>query len=198
MTYFILLQKITAIVFLLIFFLGRFLWSFIKGKRVKTNVSNGIVNGRFWITLVVYVLLPLVLIFNLFGFLDTTTFSSNRLLVYLVYIIGLSLSICGIVLMFLARLHRERDWGFMGDNAGDILFTQGIYSITRHPYYIGAIFLGLGIYFVLNSWLILFMFPVILFVKNVIKSEDKFLYEKFQNKWNGYRQKVGIFPFIRF
>ena len=195
MTYFILLQKITAIVFLLIFFLGRFLWSFIKGKRVKTNVSNGIVNGRFWITLVVYVLLPLVLIFNLFGFLDTTTFSSNRLLVY---IIGLSLSICGIVLMFLARLHRERDWGFMGDNAGDILFTQGIYSITRHPYYIGAIFLGLGIYFVLNSWLILFMFPVILFVKNVIKSEDKFLYEKFQNKWNGYRQKVGIFPFIRF
>ena len=195
MTYFILLQKITVIVFLLIFFAGRFFWSFIKGKRVKTNVSNGIVNGRFWITLVVYVLLPLVLIFNLFGFLDTTTFSSNRLLVY---IIGLSLSICGIVLMFLARLHRERDWGFMGDNAGDILFTQGIYSITRHPYYIGAIFLGLGIYLVLNSWLILFMFPVILFVKNVIKSEDKFLYEKFQDKWNAYRQKVGTFPFIRF
>ena len=195
MTYFILLQKITVIVFLLIFFAGRFFWSFIKGKRVKTNVSNGIVNGRFWITLVVYVLLPLVLIFNLFGFLDTTTFSSNRLLVY---IIGLSLSICGIVLMFLARLHREMDWGFMGDNAGDILFTQGIYSITRHPYYIGAIFLGLGIYLVLNSWLILFMFPVILFVKNVIKSEDKFLYEKFQDKWNAYRQKVGTFPFIRF
>ena len=195
MTYFILLQKITVIVFLLIFFAGRFFWSFIKGKRVKTNVSNGIVNGRFWITLVVYVLLPLILIFNLFGFLDTTTLSSNRLLVY---IIGLSLSICGIVLMFLARLHRERDWGFMGDNAGDILFTQGIYSITRHPYYIGAIFLGLGIYLVLNSWLILFMFPVILFVKNVIKNEDKFLFEKFQNKWNAYRQKVGTFPFIRF
>jgi len=195
MTYFILLQKITVIVFLLIFFAGRFFWSFIKGKRVKTNVSNGIVNGRFWITLVVYVLLPLILIFNLFGFLDTTTLSSNRLLVY---IIGLSLSICGIVLMFLARLHREMDWGFMGDNAGDILFTQGIYSITRHPYYIGAIFLGLGIYLVLNSWLILFMFPVILFVKNVIKNEDKFLFEKFQNKWNAYRQKVGTFPFIRF
>jgi len=159
MTYFILLQKITVIVFLLIFFAGRFFWSSIKGKRVKTNVSDGIVNGRFWITLIVYMLLPLILVFNLFGFLDTTTFSSNRLLVY---IIGLSLSICGIVLMFLARLHRERDWGFMGDNAGDILFTQGIYSITRHPYYIGAIFLGLGIYLVLNSWLILFMFPVIL------------------------------------
>jgi len=195
MTYFILLQKITVIVFLLIFFAGRFFWSSIKGKRVKTNVSDGIVNGRFWITLIVYMLLPLILVFNLFGFLDTTTFSSNRLLVY---IIGLSLSICGIVLMFLARLHRERDWGFMGDNAGDILFTQGIYSITRHPYYIGAIFLGLGIYLVLNSWLILFMFPVILFVKNVIKSEDKFLYEKFQDKWNAYRQKVGTFPFIRF
>ena len=195
MTYFILLQKITVIVFLLIFFAGRFFWSSIKGKRVKTNVSDGIVNGRFWITLIVYMLLPLILVFNLFGFLDTTTFSSNRLLVY---IIGLSLSICGIVLMFLARLHRERDWGFMGDNAGDILFTQGIYSITRHPYYIGAIFLGLGIYLVLNSWLILFMFPVILFVKNVIKNEDKFLFEKFQNKWNAYRQKVGTFPFIRF
>ena len=195
MTYFILLQKITVIVFLLIFFAGRFFWSSIKGKRVKTNVSDGIVNGRFWITLIVYMLLPLILVFNLFGFLDTTTFSSNRLLVY---IIGLSLSICGIVLMFLARLHREMDWGFMGDNAGDILFTQGIYSITRHPYYIGAIFLGLGIYLVLNSWLILFMFPVVLFVKNVIKNEDKFLYEKFQDKWNAYRQKVGTFPFIRF
>src|SRR3989338_7033231 len=85
MTYFILLQKITVIVFLLIFFAGRFFWSFIKGKRVKTNVSNGIVNGRFWITLVVYVLLPLLFIFNLFVFLYNIIFFSQPTSVFLFF-----------------------------------------------------------------------------------------------------------------
>jgi len=86
----------------------------------------------------------------------------------------------------------------MGDDTGTTLFTQGVYSITRHPYYVGAVLLGLGVYLILNSWLILTMFPVLLFVSKVIKKEDAFLYDKFDGKWVNYKKHVGIIPFLSF
>ena len=86
----------------------------------------------------------------------------------------------------------------MGDDTGNILFTKGVYSITRHPYYMGALFLAVGVYLVLNSWLILTMFPVFLFVSKVIKKEDDFLFDKFDGEWMNYKKHVGIIPFLDF
>ncbi len=80
--------------------------------------------------------------------------------------------------------------------AGEVLFTKGIYGVTRHPYYVGAILVGLGIYLILNSWFILIMLPIILFVNKVIKKEDQYLFEKFKDEWKNYKNKVGIIPFV--
>lgn len=189
---FVFFQKITAIFFLFLFFNGRIFWTYFKGKRKKANVSSEIVSGRFWITLIIYGLLPTALILNLFDLSEMTDLNYG----FPIYLIGVLLAVCGIILMYLARMHRQKDWGFMGDISGEILFTQGVYSITRHPYYVGAFFLGIGVYFMLNSWLVLCMFPVLFFLKNVIRNEDEFLFKKFQNEWVVYKQKTGIIPFF--
>lgn len=191
---FVFFQKITAVFFLLIFFGGRIFWTYLKGKRKKVNVSSEIVGGRFWITLIIYALLPTALILNLFDLFEITGFKFYS---FPIFLIGVLLSVCGIILMYLARMHRQKDWGFMGDDSGEILFTQGVYSITRHPYYIGAVIVGVGAYLILTSWFVLCMFPVFLFINKVINNEDKFLLKKFKNEWIAYKQKTGAVPFLK-
>ena len=98
--------------------------------------------------------------------------------------------------MFWTRLYRKTDWGFMGDDVGTILFTKGPYAITRHPYYLGSITFGFGIYLILNSWLIIMMVPVILFIRNAIKNEENFMKDKFGQEWIIYHNKVNIIPWF--
>ena len=84
----------------------------------------------------------------------------------------------------------------MGDDSGDVLFTNGPYKFTRHPYYVGAALTGIGIYLQLNYGLALLMLPVIIFMLYVIKREDSFLENKFGNRYTEYKSKVGIIPWF--
>lgn len=189
-----LLQNITATVFLALFAIGRFTWSKLKGKRKRKDVSFGIVFGRSVIQILLSGVIPIMLIIDAFEI--KKHFSIYGYFIPGLYFFGLILSLLGITCMFLARFHRQKDWGYMGDSTGEVLFTKGIYAVTRHPYYVGAILVGVGIYLILNSWLVLLMLPVVLFVKYVIKKEDEYLLQKFKDQWLVYRKKVGIIPFI--
>jgi protein-S-isoprenylcysteine O-methyltransferase Ste14 len=113
-----------------------------------------------------------------------------------VYCTGVVLSVIGLWLMIWTRFNRNKDWGFMGDKAGNVLFTGGPYRLTRHPYYIGAIFTGIGIYLQLNYLLAFLMIPVILFIGYVIKKEDRFLEEQFGQQYKAYKEKVGVTPWF--
>lgn len=84
----------------------------------------------------------------------------------------------------------------MGDDSGEVLFTGGPYRFTRHPYYIGAILVGIGLYLQLNYVLAILMLPVIIFMIYVMKKEDNFLEQKFGQTYLEYKQKVGIFPWF--
>ncbi len=84
----------------------------------------------------------------------------------------------------------------MGDDSGDTLFTGGPYKFTRHPYYIGAILTGVGIYLQLNYWLVFLMAPVIFFILHVIKKEDHFLERKFGATYSEYKKRVGLIPWF--
>lgn len=113
-----------------------------------------------------------------------------------VYWFGVMISVIGLVLMVSTRLNRNKDWGFMGDSSGNILFTDGPYRFTRHPYYVGAIFVGIGVYLQLNYLWILLMVPVIFFIKHVIAKEDNFLEKEFGSRYLEYKSKTGIFPWF--
>ena len=112
------------------------------------------------------------------------------------YNIGILVSIFGLLLMILTRLNRSTDWGFMGGIPGNDLFTNGPYRFTRHPYYIGAILVGTGLYLQLNYFFVILIIPVMIFIMYVIKKEEDFLEKEFGTKYTEYKKKVGIFPWL--
>lgn len=179
-------MKILSIIILIAFVLFRNSFTILKGKRSRTNVTLLIYWGRKLIEIFISFLIPLLLILEI---IKTHIYAP-------IYYVGLAISILGLLLMALTRFYREKDWGFMGDKSGDKLFVGGTYKITRHPYYIGAIFVGIGLYLQLNYFLILAMLPVIIFIVYVMKKEDNFLEQKFGKEYLDYKNKVGIFPWF--
>ena len=106
------------------------------------------------------------------------------------YYLGILLSIAGLLLMTWTRFYRNKDWGFMGDDAGGTLFTKGPYGITRHPYYMGAFLAGVGIYLQLNYAFVILMIPVALFMIYAARKEDAFLEKKFGTDYLRYKEKT--------
>lgn len=176
---------ITAII-LLTFFIFRNSFTLLKGKRVKSDIARSIYFSRKFIEIVIYFVIPVLLFF---GVININIYEP-------LYYVGLLFSLTGLSFMVWTRFIRNKDWGFMGDRSGRDLFTRGPYKITRHPYYVGAIFVGIGIYLQLNYYFVILMIPVILFIKHVIRKEDEFLSHEFGTKFEEYKNKVGIFPWF--
>ena len=180
------IMNILTFLIFLIFFIFRNSFTLLKGKRDRKQVTSFVYVVRKLIEVSIYFLVPILL---LLGIIRQEVYTP-------LYYAGLLVSIIGLVLMMWTRFNRNKDWGFMGDGSGVILFTDGPYKFTRHPYYIGAIFVGVGIYLQLNYPLALLMVPVVFFVIHVIKKEDDFLQKEFSSKFIEYKNKVGIFPWF--
>lgn len=149
-------------------------------------VTSFVYWGRKFIEIFISFLIPILLILEI---IETNTINS-------VYYLGVFCSLLGLSLMVWTRFNRNKDWGFMGDDSGNVLFTDGPYKFTRHPYYVGAILAGIGIYLQLNYLLVILMLPVIFFVLYIIKREDKFLENKFGSVYLDYKNKVGVIPWF--
>ncbi len=149
-------------------------------------VTSFIYWGRKIIEIFISFLLPILLLLEI---VKTNTTNPS-------YYLGVLFSLLGLSLMIWTRFYRNKDWGFMGDDSGDVLFTGGPYKFTRHPYYAGAALTGVGIYLQLHYWLAFLMLPVILFMLYVIKKEDGFLEKKFGDRYLEYKRKVGIIPWF--
>lgn len=179
-------MKLVTLILLLFFIVFRNSFTLVQGKRDRRMVTLFIYWGRKFIEIFISFLVPILLLLEIIK-----TNISNP-----VYYFGVVLSVFGLGFMVWTRFNRDKDWGFMGDDSGDTLFTGGPYKFTRHPYYIGAILAGVGIYFQLNYWLAFLMIPVIFFILYVIKKEDNFLEKKFGGTYSEYKKKVGIFPWF--
>jgi protein-S-isoprenylcysteine O-methyltransferase Ste14 len=179
-------MNILPLTILIIFFVFRNSFTLLKGKRNIKQVSSFIYIGRKIIEIVICFLIPGLILLNIL--------EQNIYIPF--YWSGVVISVIGLILMISTRLNRNKDWGFMGDRSGDTLFTNGPYRFTRHPYYIGAIFVGIGIYLQLNYILVFLVVPAIFFIKHVISKEEAFLEKEFGQKYMDYRNKVGIFPWF--
>jgi len=177
-------MKFITLLILLVFIGFRNSFTVFKGKRPRTKVTSFIYWGRKSIEIVISFLVPA---FILFGFIETKTTAA-------LYSIGLIASLFGLMLMVWTRLCRDKDWGFMGDDSGERLFVDGPYQLSRHPYYAGAIFVGIGLYLQLNYLLALLMLPVVLFILHVTKKEEDFLQNKFGEEYKEYKRRVGFLP----
>lgn len=72
------------------------------------------------------------------------------------------------------------------------LVTHGIYSKIRHPMFIGAILVYLGIEFIFQSiyGLLLVIFVLIPFYIYSAIEEEKMLLKKFKDKYTAYKKKT--------
>lgn len=179
-------MKLITLAALLVFAVFRYAFTLIKGKRDRKKVTTFIYFGRKLIEVSIYFLIPTLLLLEI---VKTNIYTP-------VYYLGILFSFTGLFLMIWTRFDRDIDWGFMGDNSGGNLFTEGPYRFTRHPYYLGAIFVGVGLYLQLNYFLAILMLPVIFFILHVIRKEDSFLENKFGSKYTDYKNKVGVFPWF--
>lgn len=77
----------------------------------------------------------------------------------------------------------------------DDLNTKGIYSLIRHPLYLGNFFMWLGpvLFLRSNSFTIIFMLVYWLYYERIMFSEEQFLRRKFGEKYDKWSEKVPPF-----
>ena len=79
------------------------------------------------------------------------------------------------------------------------LIQNGLYSIVRHPGYVGDVLLWIGEYLITNSYLLFFAnFYNVQGSLQRIGVEDELLREEFGDEYEEYRQKVkySLIPYI--
>ncbi|MGD8521144.1 MAG: isoprenylcysteine carboxylmethyltransferase family protein [Desulfobacterales bacterium] len=77
----------------------------------------------------------------------------------------------------------------------DVLNTTGLYSILRHPLYLGNFFIWLGISMFIHLWWVSLMFVLMFLIiyQPIIMAEEKFLKEKFGNEYESWAHMTPAF-----
>jgi len=71
--------------------------------------------------------------------------------------------------------------------------TTGVYSIVRHPQYLGGIFAHIGTSFLLSALCSLLVTPLIIAIIYVIaKKEETELIREFGEEYNRYKKRVPM------
>ncbi|MBL7067016.1 MAG: isoprenylcysteine carboxylmethyltransferase family protein [Candidatus Marinimicrobia bacterium] len=130
----------------------------------------------------------LVLVYSLLWFLNTPT--GVQLLRY----VGVAILAVGLVLIFLpmfvfrskGKVKKENDW-----TETSVLVDTGIYSVVRHPLYLGWLLMYVAIIFWSQHWLTAIIgIPGMVCVYLISRQEDQRLIEKFGDDYKRYMQKV--------
>lgn len=116
-------------------------------------------------------------------------------------IVCLSISLFGLAVRAYTVGHTPR--GTSGRNTrgqvAEVLNTTGIYSIVRHPLYLGNFFCWLGISMFIRIWWVSLIFILIywLYYERIIFAEEEFLRGKFGEEYEKWAEKTPAF-FPRF
>jgi len=73
------------------------------------------------------------------------------------------------------------------------IVTAGVYSIVRHPQYIGGLLAHVGVSFLLDAWYSLLFTPIMIIVVYLIsEKEEKELGKEFGREYEDYKRKVPM------
>jgi protein-S-isoprenylcysteine O-methyltransferase Ste14 len=104
-------------------------------------------------------------------------------------------SIVGVILVLMGVGLRSWSAGIIMKSQA--LATTGPYALTRHPLYLGSLFLACGFLILigrLENVLIIIAAALLLYLP-VIHREERFLADKFKRQWDDYvEQTAGVFP----
>ncbi len=79
-----------------------------------------------------------------------------------------------------------------GGQIADVINTTGIYSVVRHPLYIGNYFMWLGpVLFLRSVWVVIvFTLLYLLYYERIIFAEEQFLRRKFEDAYDKWSETV--------
>ena len=79
-----------------------------------------------------------------------------------------------------------------GGQIADVINTTGIYSVVRHPLYIGNYFMWLGPVLFLRSVWVVIVFTLVywLYYERIIFAEEQFLRRKFEDAYDKWSETV--------
>lgn len=102
-----------------------------------------------------------------------------------------------IVLFALRALGRQYS-AYVTVQDGHQLVQSGIYSVIRHPIYLRALLVSVGLPLVFRSWLVLVLLPLVgVFVAFRIRQEEKLLAEQFGEQFEAYRRRTWrLVPYL--
>jgi protein-S-isoprenylcysteine O-methyltransferase Ste14 len=115
--------------------------------------------------------------------------------------IFLSVSIFGEVIRIVTVGFAARNTSGRNTTVGQIadeLNVTGVYSIVRHPLYVGNFFMWLGpVLFLESAWFaVVFCLIYWLYYERIMFAEEQFLRKKFGEEYDRYSEKVSAFiPF---
>ena len=112
---------------------------------------------------------------------------------------GLLLYIGGNILAFVAlRALGKQYSGYVTLQEDHQLVQTGIYGVIRHPIYLRALMVFVGLPLIFRSWLLLPLFVVgVLFVGYRIRQEEKLLAEHFGAEFEAYRRRTWrLLPYL--
>ncbi len=121
-----------------------------------------------------------------------------------------SIELIFLLVAFIGQFIRAYSVGFAAKNTSgrntsvgqvaDSLNSTGVYSIIRHPLYLGNFFMWLGIaLFTANFWFIIaFLFMYWLYYERIMYAEEEFLREKYGNTYVVWAEKTpAIIPSLK-
>ncbi|WP_430896916.1 MULTISPECIES: methyltransferase family protein [unclassified Paraflavitalea] len=160
-------------------------------------VSDGniLFKHRGWLPVLILIPALAVKYFSDQKFIDTSG-SENEWYHYLCY----AVSIFGLVIRFVTVARADKNTSGRNISAGqvaDSLNTTGIYSICRHPLYIGNFFMWLGVgMLTYHLWFIVsFVLFYIVYYERIILAEEAYLASKFQPAYDEWTEKTpAILP----
>jgi protein-S-isoprenylcysteine O-methyltransferase Ste14 len=161
-------------------------------KKLLENSANQLFRFRGQIPLILVLIAILVIYFN-----HSLTFFEE--------ILGKTItSFITISFVFIGHLTRALAIGFRGvhssgqnrhEQVAENLNTNGLYSITRHPLYLGNFFIWTGVFiWVGDLWFLLlgYVFFFMLYIP-IMNLENNFLEKKFGEKYSVWAKKTPMF-----
>ncbi|WP_094228834.1 methyltransferase family protein [Methanolobus psychrotolerans] len=179
-------------------------WSDYKNEKSKgNNGKKATYNKPFFVLLVIGVLFMWIFwvegIFSLAlneyaGFLQTMTFSSPNepaieIIGLIVFYIGAIMYNANIIVA--GKYLRPAPSGTLADQK---LIRKGPFSLIRHPLYASYFLILAGLSFVLlNLWILIPAFFILLGIYPTAKTEEEVLIEQFGDEYIEYKNQVGMF-----
>ena len=108
-------------------------------------------------------------------------------------LLGVVMTIFGVLVFIVSVAQMKDNWraGVQREDKTNLV-TEGIYSISRNPAFLGFDLMYIGILFSFFNWFLCFAtsFAVVFFHLQIVNVEEEFLTEAFQNEYLQYKSKV--------